>query len=135
MTRLDDRGAAIVWGLTLTFILTTAGLVAASVAQFAIVRQRVQTAADLSALAGAQAGTDPCAAAERAAATNGTTMLACALDGIDVVVRVSRPAPELVRRVFALAGQRPRDIVVAARAGPPGPVDDVSGGDNGLPDG
>jgi len=126
MMRGDDRGAAVVWGLTLTFILTTAGLIAASVAQFAIVRQRVQTAADVSALAGAQSARDPCAAAQRAAVANAATLLACAVEGSDVVVRVSRPAPELVRRVFALAGQQPRDIVVAARAGPPDPSDDQS---------
>ena len=127
--RCDDQGAAVVWGLTLSFILMTAGLVTASVAQFAIVRQRVQAAADVSALAGAQSRDDPCAAAQRAAVANDAVLLACALDGTDVVVRVSRPAPELVRRVFALAGQRPRDIVVAARAGPPGPADAPADGE------
>jgi hypothetical protein len=69
------------------------------------------------AFAAAQSDSDPCAAASRVA--NESTLVACAMDGLDVVVQVSRPAPDLVRRLFALLGTSPRDVVGAARAGPP----------------
>jgi len=55
---------------------------------------RARSAADLAAVAGAQAfaaGADACAAARATAASNGATMAACTVDsnGVDFVVRVS----------------------------------------------
>jgi secretion/DNA translocation related TadE-like protein len=104
--------------LALVVVILVAGLVAAAVAQQALVRQRVGFAADISALAGAQSLGDACADARRVASANDTTLVACALDGPDVVVRVSHPAPALVRRLFALLGSSPHDVVGVARAGP-----------------
>jgi len=114
-----DGGAALVWALALVFVLMTAGLLAASVAQLGMARQRVASAADIAALAGAQTVGDACEAAGRIAVANDTRLEACEFDGVDVVVRLSRPAPPLVRRLFALVGEAPRDVVGSARAGPP----------------
>jgi secretion/DNA translocation related TadE-like protein len=113
-----DRGSAVVWALALVVVILTASFVAAAVAQQAMVRQRVGSAADVAALAAAQSDGDPCAAAGRVAVANESTLVACAIDGLDVVVQVSRPAPDLVRRLFALLGSSPRAVVGVARAGP-----------------
>jgi secretion/DNA translocation related TadE-like protein len=117
---LDDRGVATVWALALLSVIVLGALLAAAVAQQAVARQRVSAAADVVALAAAQVEVGRCQAAERMATANDATLVACGLDGDDVVVRVSVPAPPLVRRVFALVGQTPNDVIGAARAGPPG---------------
>jgi secretion/DNA translocation related TadE-like protein len=117
--RRDDDGAATVWSLALICVILLGALLAAAVAQQAMARQRVAAAADVAALAAAQADADQCAQAERVAVANGVQLVVCAVDGVDVVVRVSVPPPDLVRRVFALVGQQPRDVVGIARAGPP----------------
>lgn len=116
----DDSGAATVWALALVTVLMLGALVAGAVAQQAFARQRVATTADVAALAAAQSVSGQCAEAERLAAANGAVLLACAHDGADVVVRVSIPPPLLVKRLFALVGEEPSDVVGAARAGPPG---------------
>lgn len=117
--RYDDSGAATVWALALVFVLMLAALVAGAVAQQSFARQRVAATADVAALAAAQAVDGQCVEAERLAVANGAALVACGLDGADVVVRVSVPPPLLVRRLFALVGQEPSDVVGAARAGPP----------------
>lgn len=114
-----DDGAAVLWSVALVFVLTLAGLVSLAVAQQALARQHAEAAADVAALAGAQADGDPCSAAQQASAANGTSLVACALDDGDVVVRVSSPPPPLVRRLFALMGEDPNDVLAVARAGPP----------------
>ena len=118
-TERAEAGAATVWSLALLSVLMLGALLAGAVAQQAFARQRVAAAADVAALAAAQADSDRCSAAERLAAANGTALLACALDGLDVTVRVSVPPPLLVQRLFALVGQTPNDVVGVARAGPP----------------
>ncbi|MEI6363634.1 MAG: Rv3654c family TadE-like protein [Actinomycetes bacterium] len=117
--RRGDDGAALVWALALVVLIMTAGLIAAAVAQQGLVRQHVASAADVAALAGAQALGDACDEARRLAVANGTALVDCALDGPDVVVRVSRPAPPLVVRLFTLLGSSPPEVVGVARAGPP----------------
>jgi len=114
-----EDGAALVWALALVVVILMAGLIAAAVAQQALVRQHVASAADVAALAGAQALGDACDEARRLAVANDTALVACAVDGPDVVVRVSHPPPALVRRIFALLGRSPSDVVGVARAGPP----------------
>lgn len=115
-----DRGAATVWTLALLAVLLLAGLLAAAVAQQAIARQRVASAADMAALAAAQAVGDACTEAARTAAANVVRLDECALDGADIWVRVSVPTPALVRRLNALLGTGSADVSVVARAGPPG---------------
>jgi secretion/DNA translocation related TadE-like protein len=70
-----------------------------------------QSAADLAALAGAQArGRDPCSAAVRVAAANGATVDSCTVAGRDVRVQVTVVGPHWL-------GQR-HDLSAQARAGP-----------------
>jgi len=115
----DDRGVAIVWALTLMSLLLLVGLLAGAVGQQAVVRQRLASAADVAALAAAQALVDPCGAAERSAAANGARLLDCTMAGQDYLVSVSGPAPNLVRRLFALLGRSSTEVTATARAGPP----------------
>lgn len=64
-----------------------------------LARQRAETAADLAALAGAQAlargDPSPCAAAGVAASANGASLAGCSVtgDAVGVAVSVSRPTP------------------------------------------
>ncbi|MDI1289104.1 MAG: flp pilus-assembly TadE/G-like family protein [bacterium] len=114
----DDRGAAVVWTLALLSVLLAAGALFSGVAVQAVARQRVATIADLAALAGAQTSVDPCLAAESAARANEAHLIACVLDGSDVVVSVGLPAPEFVALVLRVFGGQPKDVEASARAGP-----------------
>jgi secretion/DNA translocation related TadE-like protein len=72
-----------------------------------------QSAADLAALAGAQAqerGQDGCAAATLVAGANGATVDSCVVDGFDVRLQVTVPGPRWL-------GQH-HDLSAEARAGP-----------------
>jgi len=72
-----------------------------------------QSAADLTALAAAQAvgeGTDPCVVARRISAANGATLADCMLEGEEVTVTVVVEGPRWL-------GQR-GDLHGRARAGP-----------------
>ncbi len=105
-----ERGSATV--LVIAGVMAScaiAGLWLAS-GRAALARQRAETAADLAALAGAQAlaGSPAavCTDAGAVAAANGGRLVACAVDGQAVVVAVSVSRPMAARAV--------------ARAGPPG---------------
>ena len=113
-----DQGAAVVWTLALIPLLLLAFSASAVAGALAVARQRVATAADVAVLAAAQALADPCAAADRAAHANGTTLVACSVEADDVTVTVSRPAPELVARIAGMLGGDPPDLSSTARAGP-----------------
>ena len=115
----EDRGAALVWALALVSVILMAGFVALALGQQAVARQQVAAAADVAALGAAQTDGDPCSVAQTLATANEVQLIACAIDGVDVVVRVSRPAPPLVVRLFGMVGTRAPDVVGVARAGPP----------------
>lgn len=118
MTR-DERGAALVLALALMPVVLLAAFVAVAVGQQAIVRQQMAAAADVAALGAAQATGDPCLAAEQLTTANGAVLVMCAIDDGDVVVRVSRPAPAMVVRLFGVVGMQAPEVVGVARAGPP----------------
>lgn len=87
MTRRDERGSgSLLAGLcVLALGLLVAALLAA--ATFALGRHRATGAADLAAIAAAQAqlaGADACAAAGRAAAANDAELASCAVTGDEV---------------------------------------------------
>ncbi len=109
----DERGAATVLALALAAVLMMVGLAGAWVGA-AVARHRVaQSAADLAALAGAQAvqeGGSACAVAAEVARANRTRLSACSLRGEDVWVSVELAAPPLLGRSGTLTGR--------ARAGP-----------------
>ncbi len=108
-----------VWALALMAVVLVSGLLATAVALQVAARQRVATAADMAALAAAQAAGEPCDEAHRMAAVNDVVLLSCVIDGPDIVVEVGRAPPAIVGRVLRLLGQQPIDIVGRARAGPP----------------
>ncbi len=110
-----ERGAASVLGLAVTGVLVSLLLGLAVVAAAVEAGHRAAAAADLAALAGAQAvqrGRDGCAAAHPVARANGATVTRCRRAGDDVEVHVAA-------RVVPVAGLRalPR-VVRRARAGP-----------------
>ncbi len=114
-----DRGAAVVWSIALTAVLVLVASVGIGVGAIVVARQRLATVADLAALAGAQALTDPCEQARMVAQANAVALGSCRVDGADVVVEVRVPAPGAVAALLAsLDGQAPM-LVMNARAGRP----------------
>lgn len=109
--RVGERGSATVLvaiGLAAVFAILVIGL---QVAGAVIARHRVETAADLAALAGATrvlAG-DACERAGVIAAANGARVDECTLDGLDVRIIVSAPVS-----LGVLGGE----VAARARAGP-----------------
>ena len=114
-----DRGAAIVWSLSLVALLLLTGLMSAATAAQALARQHAALVADVAALAGAQSETDPCGRAAQAASANGVQLVRCEVDGVDVSVQVSAPAPEIVVRLLGFLGRPAEDVRALARAGAP----------------
>lgn len=114
-----DRGSATLWALALIFVLLMGGLLALAVGQLAMTRQQVGTAMDLAAIAGAQALGEPCERVLAVAAANGALLMACSLDGGDVVVSGRVPAPAVVQRLMAFVGRPEVDVWASARAGQP----------------
>jgi secretion/DNA translocation related TadE-like protein len=96
-------------GVGMAVLLFAAGIACGGAATAA--RHEAQRAADLSALAGARFAVDgatvACAHAAEIASRNGTRIVACALDGLDLTVTVARPV--------ILLG---REAIASARAGP-----------------
>lgn len=116
--RRDERGAGTVFALMWVGVLVTLGMASVLAVGVVTTHRRSQAAADLSALAGAQAhqrGADGCAAAGSVAARNGARLASCRLVGRDLLVTVSMPAPGVLGEGSAGLSLRAR-----ARAGPAG---------------
>lgn len=115
----SERGAATVFGLALLALLLVVA-VACAVAVGALAgHRRAEAAADLAALAGAQAlqaGVEPCGAATRVATDNGAALDSCTIDAPDVIVSLHVTLPGLSR---VLGGDAP-GLPARARAGPVG---------------
>lgn len=97
-----DRGSATVLGVVLVAVLAMAATLAASVGGVVADQRRVESAADLAALAAAgaaQAGGNACFAAARSAHRNGARLASCAVDGEVITVRVVRSRVVLGRTV------------------------------------
>jgi len=108
----SERGAGTVAALgVVSATLACAGL-SLPIGAALVVKQRVEAAADAAALAAADTATGfsagyPCDAAGQAAVLNGAQLAECRVDGVVATVRVRG-------QVLGL------DVIVAARAGPPG---------------
>jgi secretion/DNA translocation related TadE-like protein len=114
VTSVEERGSATPFAVAVVGVLVLLG--AALGVTGAMVRDHrvAQSAADLAALAGAQAlagGGDPCGVAAAIAAANGAGVDSCAVAGLDVELRVTVTGPHWL-------GQR-HDLSAQARAGPP----------------
>lgn len=114
----DDQGSATVWTVALITVLLITGCLAMTVAQIALARQRLSSAADLAALAAAQNPARGCSQAAHFAHANGVEMGSCHFDGVDHWVEVWLPAPTLAVRMATLLGERAPEIRVTSRAGP-----------------
>lgn len=107
MTQTDQRGSATILVLGGAMAICVAAGIWLASGRAALARQHAEAAADLAALAGAQAltrtGGSPCAAAGEAAAANGGRLDACAIadDTVRVAVSVTRPT---AARAVARAG-------------------------------
>lgn len=118
MSLRDDRGSATVWSLVLMTVLLMTGCLAMTVAQIAIARQRLASAADLAALAAAQNPGAGCARAHHFARSNGVELGSCRFDGVDHWVEVWLPAPSMLTSMAMLMGEPVPDLRVTSRAGP-----------------
>lgn len=110
-----ERGAATVLVVALAGLLLLVGAAAGVVGAIVAAHRAAQSAADLTALAGAaslagHAGRDPCTTAEEVAAANGARLDGCVVHGSDVVVEVTVAGPHWL-------GQD-QDLSARARAGP-----------------
>jgi secretion/DNA translocation related TadE-like protein len=113
--RRDEEGVAVVLALGLVVLLTVVAVVGVGVVALVATHRQVQAAADLAALAGAQAATageDPCAAAARIARDNRAHLEECRREG-EVVAVVLTSGPLAWAGDSALRGR--------ARAGPSDP--------------
>lgn len=113
----DDRGSASVFAVLVIPLLCIAAFGLLAFAQQALVRQQLRTAADLSALAAAQALDDPCQRAQQIADAHRVSLLACASIGGDWTVEVSAPQPPMMRRMATLFGREIPDPTQVATAG------------------
>ena len=111
----DERGVATVVAVGLMGLLLAVTVVAAGGTRIAVAGHRAGAAADLAALAAAQAvrdGSDGCAAATRVAQANRARVAACLPDGMQVRVTVEVDTPRMVGLVWS--------VPASARAGPVG---------------
>ncbi len=108
-----DDGVATVAAVGLLGLVLVVTALCLACGHVAVAAHRSAAAADLAAIAGAQAlrvGDDACAAVEQTAARNGARVTQCVVDGADVRVTVEVHTPEMVGLVWAPAS--------TARAGP-----------------
>jgi secretion/DNA translocation related TadE-like protein len=113
VSRRPERGAATVLVVAVGGLLLAIGLAVAGVTSVVVAHREAQSAADLAALAGAQAevgGDGGCAVADAVARANHARLIGCAVRGSDVLVQVSTS----VRPGFGLRF----DLAASARAGP-----------------
>lgn len=108
-----ERGAATLLVVAMTSVLTFVGLVGGFVAAVTVAHRSAQAAADLAALAAAQAiqaGTDPCAEAAAIAGQNGARVRSCQVQGEEVWIEVRVATPTWGGNTATALGR--------ARAGP-----------------
>ena len=108
-----ERGSATLFAVAVLGLLVLVGASLGVVAAMVHAHRVAQAAADLAALAGAEAGSrggDPCAAAARVASANDARLDHCDAAGSDVRIQVTVAGPHWL-------GQR-HDLSAQARAGP-----------------
>lgn len=110
----DDTGVATVLGIAFAVVLLAAGIVLSGLTSIYVAHQRASVAADLAALGGASGG---CATAQRVAVAHGAIGVSCSLEGMDAIVTVALPAPDMLNRVARWTGREAPVIVATARAG------------------
>ena len=95
----SDRGAASVWVLAVGLVIVVAGVTLAGVGAVRVARHEARAAADFGALAGAMRAVEgegsACDRAAELVAANEGRLVACRLDGFDIVVSVEVPVSPL----------------------------------------
>ncbi len=112
LSERDEQGAGTVLAVAMIGLVVTVTVGTTGAVGVVAGHRRAQSAADLSALAGATAlqnGGDACPRASAIAGRNGTDLEACLVDGTEVVV--------VVVRSVRLPGL-PMDLRARSRAGP-----------------
>jgi secretion/DNA translocation related TadE-like protein len=113
--RDDERGSAAVLATVLIGLLVVVSMFVGALGAVVADQRRVESAADLAALAAAaalQSGVDACAAAGSVARRNGARLRSCRVSGDLVAVEVMRGARVVLGRAVRVSAQ--------ARAGPVG---------------
>lgn len=109
-----DRGSGTVWAVIVMALLASLALGAVAVGGAVVTRHRAAGAADLAALAAADAvataASEPCSRAALVAERHGGVLTSCVIDGMVVDVVVELPAGGLVDVGLSAS--------VRARAGP-----------------
>ncbi|MFE9691712.1 Rv3654c family TadE-like protein [Micromonospora sp. NPDC005806] len=112
--RTADRGGATICLLAVGLVFVLVGLFGAALGAARVARQQAHAAADFGALAGAGRALDgdeaACARAGELAGANGGRLVACRLDGLDVLVTVEvavTPVPWLRRTATATSRAGP----------------------------
>ena len=119
--RRDERGSGTVQVMVHLSVVTVVGMALAVVAAMFVAHREAQSAADLSALAGARRLVDgdgaaaACSAASGIARANGARLVDCATGDREVRVQVSVASPS-----WSVLRQRLPDLTARARAGPVG---------------
>ncbi len=108
----NDEGNTTILTLVLGFVICCAGVVALLFFQLTLARATLGSYADLAAIAAAQTGGEPCAAAALVSARNGVELFACEAAGGQSIVEVRMPAPTLLARFSSI-----EFLMVSARAG------------------
>ncbi len=114
---------ATMYAVGLVTLLVVVGLVVTTLSSVYVLRRQAESAADLAALAAAQAhqrGGDACGTAARLAEANGARLVSCAVVGDDVAVEVTTTGS---------GGLRSIEVPGRARAGP---ASDVGAGVTGV---
>jgi secretion/DNA translocation related TadE-like protein len=104
----DERGSATVLAVSCGSVLVLLGLACAWLVAVVADHRTAQSAADLAALAGAQAiqdGRSPCGAVDRVARANSGATVECSVVGADVWVVVQVETPDLVGRTPTVTGR------------------------------
>ncbi len=107
----DDSGVSTVFGALTVALLIVVTAVAIRLGGAMIARHQAETAADLGALAGAvhalEGQVAACSAASAVVTANHGSLTACTLDGLDLRVEVSAPAPTWGQNASARARAGP----------------------------
>jgi secretion/DNA translocation related TadE-like protein len=114
--RRTERASATLFAVAMIGVLVLVGAALGVVGAMVHAHRVAQSAADLAALAGAEAlarGADACGAATGVAAANDASVDSCAVDGFEVRLQVTVVGPHWL-------GQR-HDLSAQARAGPDPP--------------
>lgn len=110
----EDDGVGTVLGIFMALTILLAGVVICALVAVRVGHQRAAVAADLAAIAAASRGCDE---ADRVARAQGAISVACRIDGLDAVVTVALPAPEMLARVARWSGHEAPALASTSRAG------------------